>query len=232
VPAYRTARRDSAGSEIVVGVSGGSGAQLARRFVEIALGSAGLARLHLVLTDPALDVARSEMSESIATPQDWIAALGAPKAQRERIVLHDNGDVGASIASGSYPVSGMIVIPCSGGTLGSIAHGVGRDLMQRAADVCLKERRPLVLAFRESPYSLVHVENMRAATLAGAIVAPPTPAFYVEAPSVERFLDAYCVRAARLLGLRPRGEQFRWEGASTNSKAGRRPRPPQRPRQK
>ena len=76
----------------------------------------------------------------------------------------------------------MIVIPCSGGTLGSIAHGISRDLLQRAADVCLKERRPLVLAFRESPYSLVHIENMRAATLAGAIVAPPTPAFYVDVP--------------------------------------------------
>ncbi len=202
----------SAGREIVVGVSGGSGAQLARRFVEIALASAGLAKLHLVLSDPALEVARSEMAATIATPQDWVAALGAPRAQRARIVLHDNGNVGASIASGSYPVSAMIVIPCSGGTLGSIAHGVGRDLLQRAADVCLKERRPLVLAFRESPYSLVHVENMRAATLAGAIVAPPTPAFYVDSPSVERFLDAYCVRAARLLGLRPRGEEFRWTG--------------------
>jgi 4-hydroxy-3-polyprenylbenzoate decarboxylase len=118
----------------------------------------------------------------------------------------------------------MIVIPCSGGTLGSIAHGISRDLLQRAADVCLKERRPLVLAFRESPYSLVHVENMRAATLAGAIVAPPTPAFYVRAPSVERFLDAYCVRAARLLGLRPPGEQFRWTGQGAATRKGRRPR--------
>jgi 4-hydroxy-3-polyprenylbenzoate decarboxylase len=221
----RVAGKEIAGGEIIVGVSGGSGAQLARRFVEIALASAGLNRVHLVLSDPALDVARSEMAGGIATPQDWIAALDVPKAQRERIVLHDNGNVGASIASGSYPVLGMIVIPCSGGTLGSIAHGVGRDLLQRAADVCLKERRTLVLAFRESPYSLAHVENMRAATLAGAIVAPPTPAFYVEAPSVERFLDAYCVRAARLLGLRPRGEQFRWEGSGSKPPSGPRKRP-------
>jgi 4-hydroxy-3-polyprenylbenzoate decarboxylase len=210
----KSVARETAAREIVVGVSGGSGAQLARRFVEIALASAGLSKLHLVLSDPALDVARSELAATIATPQDWIAALGVATAQRQRIVLHDNGNVGASIASGSYPVAGMIVIPCSGGTLGSIAHGVGRDLLQRAADVCLKERRPLVLAFRESPYSLVHVENMRAVTLAGAIVAPPTPAFYVDSPSVDRFLDAYCVRAARLLGLRPRGEQFRWTGAA------------------
>ncbi|MET0620191.1 MAG: UbiX family flavin prenyltransferase [Thermoanaerobaculia bacterium] len=207
----------AAGREIIVGVSGGSGAQLARRFVEVALGSGGLAKLHLVLSDPALDVARREMRASIASPQDWIATLGVANPQRARIVLHDNGNVGASIASGSYPASGMIVIPCSGGTLGSIAHGVGRDLLQRAADVCLKERRPLVLAFRESPYSLVHVENMRAATLAGAIIAPPTPAFYVDSPTVERMLDAYCLRAARLLGLKPRDEGFRWEGGDSGS---------------
>lgn len=215
----KSAVRETAAREIVVGVSGGSGARLARRFVEIALASAGLSKLHLVLSDPALDVARSELGE-IATPEDWIAGLGVPRAQRARIVLHDNGNVGASIASGSYPVAGMIVIPCSGGTLGSIAHGVARDLLQRAADVCLKERRPLVLAFRESPYSLVHVENMRAATLAGAIVAPPTPAFYIDSPSVERFLDAYCVRAARLLGLRPRGEAFRWKGLESGPGGG------------
>ena len=207
----------TAGREIIVGVSGGSGAQLARRFVKVALASGGLAKLHLVLSDPALDVARREMRASIASPQDWIAALGVPNPQLARIVLHDNGNVGASIASGSYPAAGMIVIPCSGGPLGSIAHGIGRDLLQRAADVCLKERRPLVLAFRESPYSLVHVENMRAATLAGAIVAPPTPAFYVASPTVERMLDAYCIRVARLLGLEPRGEDFRWDGGDSGA---------------
>ena len=114
----------------------------------------------------------------------------------------------------------MIVIPCSGGTLGSIANGIARDLLQRAADVCLKERRPLVLAFRESPYSLVHIENMRRATLAGAIVAPPSPAFYIDSPSVDRFLDAYCVRAARMLGLSPGGEQFRWKSGGTGEPSG------------
>jgi 4-hydroxy-3-polyprenylbenzoate decarboxylase len=209
--------------EIVVGVSGGSGAQLARRFVQLAISAAGLRRLHLIVSEPALDVARSEIALEIATPEDWIARLGASKSQLSRVTLHDNGNVGASIASGSYPASGMIVIPCSGGTLGAIAHGIARDLLQRAADVCLKERRPLVLAFRESPYSLAHVENMRLATLAGAIVAPPSPAFYVGSPSVERFLDAYCVRAARLLGLSPRGEQFRWTGSAARGSAAARP---------
>ena len=212
--------------EIVVGISGGSGSRLARRFVQIALASGGLSRLHLVISDAALLVAQSEIAPAITSPEKWLSHLGAGKAAAQRITLHANTNVGASIASGSYPVAGMIVIPCSGGTLGSIAHGIARDLLQRAADVCLKERRPLVLAFRESPYSLVHIENMRSATLAGAIVAPPSPAFYVEAPSVDRFLDAYCVRAARMLGLAPRGEAFTWKGAG----AGRATRPSRRKR--
>ena len=131
--------------------------------------------------------------------------------------------MGASIASGSYPVAGMAVVPCSGGTLGAIANGIGRDLLQRAADVCLKERRPLVVALRETPYSLVHVENMRRLTLAGGIVAPPIPAFYVDGPSADRFLDAYCVRVARMLGLEARGEAFRWKGATPRRGSKRRP---------
>ena len=207
------ARIDSgavAGREIIVGVSGGSGARLARRFVQIAVESAGLARLHLVISEAALEVARSEMAPDIDSPEAWLAHLRVARGPARRIALHANADIGAPIASGSHPFTGMIVIPCSGGTLGSIANGIARDLLQRAADVCLKERRPLVLAFRESPYSLVHIENMRRATLAGGIVAPPSPAFYVESPTVDRFLDAYCVRAARMLGLSPRGEDFRW----------------------
>jgi 4-hydroxy-3-polyprenylbenzoate decarboxylase len=200
--------------EIILGVSGGSGAVLARRFAEIALSSGGLSRLHLVVSDAALRVARTELDAAIDSPAAFLSALRVPRAAARRVVLHDNADVGASIASGSYPAAGMAVVPCSGGTLGSIAHGIARDLLQRAADVCLKERRPLVLALRESPYSLVHIENMRLATLAGAVVAPPLPAFYIDDPTPERFLDAWCVRTARRLGLAPAGDAFVWEGGA------------------
>jgi len=200
--------------EIVVGITGASGGLLARRFVEVALASRGLKRLHLVFSDAGLEVARNEVNRKIASGEDWTARLKASRAALSRIALHSNREIGASIASGSYPVSGTIVIPCSAGTLGAIANGISRDLIQRAADVALKERRPLVLAFRESPYSLVHIENMRRAALAGAILAPPSPAFYIARPSVERFLDAYCVRAARLLGLEVAGEDFHWKGTA------------------
>lgn len=209
------------GLEIIVGVSGASGALLSKRFVEIALTARDLSRLHLVFSEAAIEVARGEIDPAIRTPEDWVSRLAALAGSRRRIELHDNGEIGASIASGSYPASGMIVIPCSAGTLGAIANGISRDLLQRAADVTLKERRPLVLSFRESPYSLVHIENMRRAALAGAVIAPPAPAFYVAEPSVERFLDAYCKRAARLLGLRVPGEDFRWKG-SQRSKSNRR----------
>jgi 4-hydroxy-3-polyprenylbenzoate decarboxylase len=203
------------GREFAVGVSGASGALLAKRFVEIALAVRGLSRLHLVLSEAAVEVARGEMDERIRSAEDWVGRLDAGAAARRRIELHDNSEVGASIASGSYPISGMIVIPCSAGTLGAIANGISRDLLQRAADVALKERRPLVLAFRESPYSLVHIENMRRAALAGAIVAPPSPAFYISEPSVERLLDAYCRRVAKLLQLTIPGQQYKWTGGRT-----------------
>ena len=112
------------GLEVVVGVSGASGAQLARRFVELAVTAPELSRFHLILSDPALRVARNEIDPSIREASDWLERLSMPRRAKTKIVLHDNRDVAASIASGSYPTSGMAVIPCSGGTLGAIANGI------------------------------------------------------------------------------------------------------------
>jgi 4-hydroxy-3-polyprenylbenzoate decarboxylase len=212
------------GREFVVGVSGASGASLPRRFVELASRARAVSSLHLLFSESSLRVARSEIDPSIGSAADWVARLDLPRDAARKIVVHPNDDVGASVASGSYPIAGMAVIPCSAGTLGAIANGISRDLLQRAADVCLKERRPLVLAFRESPYSLIHVENMRRATLAGAIVAPPSPAFYVSDPSMARFLEAWCGRVARLLDFELPGERFRWTGTGGRSSTRRRPR--------
>lgn len=206
------------GREIVVGVAGASGGLLGKRFVELALTSGQLSRLHLVVSEPAVQVAREEIDQGIATPSDWLDRIARPRGATAKVVLHGNERLDAPIASGSYPVAGMIIVPCSAGTLGAIANGISRDLLQRAADVCLKERRPLVLAFRESPYSLLHIENMRRATRAGAIIAPPTPAFYLRSPSLDRFLDAYCARAARWFGLDIPVEDFTWRGPSSRAR--------------
>jgi 4-hydroxy-3-polyprenylbenzoate decarboxylase len=189
---------------LVVGITGATGSIYGIRLLEVLRGNADV-QTHLVISSPGK---RTIVEETAFTVRD-VEALAAHH--------YDIRDIGASIASGSYPTAGMIVVPCSAGTLGSIANGISRGLLQRAADVCLKERRPLVLAFRESPYSLVHVENMRRVTEAGAIVAPPSPAFYLSSASqpapMDRFLDAYCRRAARWLGLEiGGGDGDTWKG--------------------
>lgn len=197
--------------EIVVGVSGASGGGLALRFIRRLVRCREVSRLHLVISAPALCVVRDELGKKIGSPKDYVDLLEPGRAAAARIVLHAEEDVSASISSGSYPTAGMVVIPCSAGTLASIAHGISRGLLARAADVTLKERRPLVLCFRESPYSLIHIENMRAATLAGAVIMPPSPPFYIDSPSIDRLMDAYLGRVARVFGIQF-SEEFVWKG--------------------
>lgn len=116
---------------------------------------------------------------------------------------HDNGNIGASIASGSVPVAGMIVAPCSMRSLAAVAHGLDDNLLTRAAGVQLKERRPLVLLPREAPLTLAHLKNMTAATELGAILLPPMPAFYLCPQSVQEIIDQIAARAIDLLRLAP-----------------------------
>ena len=119
---------------------------------------------------------------------DLLSWLQLPECADQLEMLHHK-DVAASIASGSYPVDGMVVVPCSGGTLAKIAHGVSTGLLERAADVCLKERRKLILVTRETPLSLIHLRNMTAVTEAGAIVLPGSPGFYHNPKSVQDLVD-------------------------------------------
>ncbi len=196
---------------LVLGVSGASGARLGLRALQLFAASPDVRALHLVVSGRALLVARDEIDSSIRSVADYVAAASVPKALRAKVVRHAEEAVDAPISSGSFVTRGMAVIPCSGGTLGSIAHGISRGLLQRAADVCLKERRRLVLALRETPYSLVHAENIAAVTRAGGIVAPPVPAFYA-ARTAEEMLDAYLLRVADLLGVRIGVSGLRWTG--------------------
>src|SRR5207247_3855663 len=137
----------------------------------------------------------------LAAPARGSRKSGLRRGGGAEVVLHRSGDMAAAISSGSYPTDGMVVVPCSGGTLAAIANGTSANLLHRAAEVTLKERRPLILAFRETPISLVHIENMRRAALAGAVIYPLTPAFYNRPQSLEEIVEHFTARLFDLLRL-------------------------------
>lgn len=180
------------------------------RALELFASSEDVERLHLVVSPQALLVARNELGANVRTAAHLVAASGLAKKMRGKVVIHGENELDASISSGSFLTLGMAVLPCSAGTLAAIAHGLSRGLLQRAADVHLKERRRLVLGFRETPLSLVHAENVLQATRAGAVVAPPVPAFYA-ARTAEEMLDAYLLRVADLLSVSVDTQNYRWE---------------------
>jgi 4-hydroxy-3-polyprenylbenzoate decarboxylase len=134
--------------------------------------------------------------------------IGAPST---KIQHQSNADIGANVASGSYPSDAMVVIPCSAGTLGRIANGTASHLIERAADVTLKERRPLLLCLRESPLNQIHIRNMALAAEAGATIFPLIPTFYNHPSSVEAMAREFANRVLAHLGLaQPDG--YRWKG--------------------
>jgi 4-hydroxy-3-polyprenylbenzoate decarboxylase len=185
---------------VVVGLSGASGAAIGLRIVEIL--SAGDVDVHLVVSRAA------EL-----TLAEEVGPDGLGRVQKLAAHSHDIDAVGASIASGSFPTRGMIVAPCSMRTLSAIAHCMADNLITRAADVHLKERRPLVLVARETPLHLGHLRAMTAATEAGAIVMPPAPAFYLKPQSVADIVDQIARRAVDLLHLfEPTASQWRGAG--------------------
>lgn len=206
------AQRAGGPNDLILGVSGASGSRLGLRALRLFSASPDVERLHVVVSPRALVVARDELDAALTSTEAFVDAAELDAATRAKLVLHPESRIDAPISSGSYRTRGMAVLPCSAGTLAAIAHGTSRGLLQRAADVCLKERRRLVLGLRETPLSLVHAENILAATRAGAVVAPPVPAFYA-AKTAEEMLDAYLERVADLLDVRVETAGFRWTGA-------------------
>jgi 4-hydroxy-3-polyprenylbenzoate decarboxylase len=180
---------------LVVGVSGASGAMLGVRVLE-ACAELGV-ETHLVASRAAALTLAQETGLTLADLADKASVTYRP------------GDVGAAIASGSYPMLGMIVAPCSVRTMSEIASGVTSSLMTRAADVALKERRRLVLMVRETPFHLGHLRTMTALTEMGAVIAPPIPAFYAKPASVGDIIDQCVGRALDLFGLQWRAVR-RW----------------------
>ncbi|MGV1987893.1 UbiX family flavin prenyltransferase [Agrobacterium sp. 22-221-1] len=174
---------------VVVGVTGASGAGIALRIIERLAGMKSV-EIHLVLSQSAR---RTVLHEEGAQVMGRMLSLAG--------VNHAVDDIGAAIASGSFPTAGMIVAPCSMRTLAAIATGLSDNLLTRAADVHLKERRKLVLMTRETPLHLIHLRNMCTVTEAGAIVMPPVPAFYNRPQSVDDIVDQLAARAIDQLGI-------------------------------
>lgn len=182
---------------LVVGISGASGVTYGVRVLD-ALRELGV-ESHLVVTRAAL---LTLSQETDLTPDDLTGRAD---------VVHKLADVGATIASGSFRTLGMIIAPCSVRTMSEIATGVTSNLLTRAADVVLKERRPLVLMVRETPFHLGHLRTMTALTEMGAIIAPPLPAFYARPKSIEDIVDQSVGRALDLFGLDWSAVR-RWDG--------------------
>ncbi len=168
-------------------------------------------RIHLVVSAGASQVLRHELGPERTGASDLAEAANLSPSAWEKLVLHRDNELDAPIASGSYRLTGTAVLPCSAGTLGALATGTARTLIHRAGAVALKESWPLVLGFRETPYSLIHLENMRRLHFAGATILPPVPAFYIGGEDLGRFLDHYTLRVLDRFGIQEAGAAgLRW----------------------
>jgi len=184
---------------IVVGLSGASGATIGVRLLA-ALRRVGRHETHLVVSSSGVVTAAQELG----------LARGDLDAMAD--VVHHVRDIGASVASGSFATDGMVIAPCSMKTLAAVAHGYADNLLTRAADVSLKERRRLVLVVRETPLNLAHLRNMTLATEMGAIVMPPVPAFYAHPQTIDDVVDHTVGRILDLFGIEHDEIAQRWSG--------------------
>ncbi len=199
---------------IVVGVTGASGAGLAQAALRMLEADARVERIHFVITDTGARLLAHELGIAANDARKLPSLLIGGRAEKTEVL--PNKDVGASIASGSYSVDAMVVIPCSMGTLAAIAAGTSDDLIGRAADVCLKEDRKLVLCVRDTPFSRIHLENMLRAQQAGAVIMPAIPSYYHQPKTIDDLVTQYVCRVLAQMGL-AQEQMYRWEG-QTKSK--------------
>ena len=193
------------GKILTLAITGASGALFAREMLVALEADARVSHVDLIVSPSALRVLAEE--SAINGRNSLIEKLLGNPSTKIKQLAHE--DIGASIASGSYPSDSMIILPCSMGTLAGIAHGLAQNLIERAADVCLKERRPLLLCVRETPFNLIHIRNMASATEAGATIFPVIPTFYNHPESVEDIARNYVARVLQHLGL-PQPGAFTW----------------------
>ena len=182
---------------LIVAITGASGAIYAVRFLEQA--ALHFEKVYLTVSEQALQVAATELNRP-AIESDRIVE-GLLEKSLDNVMVLDRKDYFSPPASGSFRHDGMVIVPCSMGTAGRIANGISDDLVTRAADVCLKERRKLILVVREMPWSLVHLRNMTQLAEAGATVLPASPSFYYKPQTVEEVADTVVARILQQLGI-------------------------------
>jgi 4-hydroxy-3-polyprenylbenzoate decarboxylase len=204
------------GQIVTIGVTGASGAILAQKTLEMLDADARVARIHLVVTETGQRLFAEELGISSGDIKQLPARILGKTSTKIEVL--PNKDVGAAIASGSYEVDAMIVIPCSMGTLAAIANGISDDLVARAADVMLKESRKLVLCIRDTPFNRIHLENMLRAQHAGTIIMPAVPSFYHQPKTIDDLVTQYVCRVLAQIGL-PQDEMYRWMGSSAAREA-------------
>ncbi len=182
--------------KIIVGITGASGSIYALNFIRHAA-ALGIDQ-RIVATEMGAAVFKHETGKTIT---DSLTAIKIPAGNDRGIRIYDNNDMFADIASGSYKTDGMVILPCSMKTLSGIANGYSSSLLERAADVCLKERRDLILAVRETPLSKIHLKNMTLAAEAGAVILPAAPGFYHHPKTIEDLADFMTGRILDQLGI-------------------------------
>ncbi len=190
---------------VTLAITGASGSVFAVEALRQLEAEDRVGRICLVASPSALRVLAEE--EGLNGRNDLAAKLLGTAAAKTVTFAHE--DIGAAIASGSFPVHAMLVVPCSMGTLAGIAHGLAGNLIERAADVCLKERRPLVLCTRETPLNLIHLRNMAAVTEAGATVFPITPSFYNRPADVAEIVRNFTHRVLQHVNLSQK-DAYKW----------------------
>ena len=182
---------------LTLAITGASGAIFGREMLRALESDDRVSRIHFVASENALRVLAEELD--LSGRNDLVEKLLSSAPQKT--TLHSNVDIGAAIASGSHPSGGMIVLPCSMGTLAAIANGLANSLIARAADVSLKERRPLILCVRETPFNRIHLRNMSLAAEAGATIFPCIPAFYFKPEDTAQMARQFVCRVLAHLGL-------------------------------
>ena len=199
--------KQASGWNLTVAITGASGAVFGRALLTALDADERVSQVNFIPSESSLRVLAEELQLS-GRNQLIEKLLGSAS---EKIVQLSESDIGAGIASGSYPSSGMIVLPCSMGTLGGIANGLARNLIERAADVCLKERRPLLLCVRETPFNKIHLRNMTLAADAGAVIFPVMPSFYNLPTDSTEMARQFACRVLAHIGL-PQPGTYIWKG--------------------